>query len=94
MAKLLEKTVSSSEFQTRAGLYLDQAATGPMVITKYGRPSRVLVDFDEYSRLQALAKSRPTRRAIRVEDLEPELVDAIAAADYSHIDPDLDKLMP
>ena len=94
MVKHLKKTVSSSEFQTRAGLYLDRAAVEPVVITKYRRPSRVLVDYEEYRRLEALAKARPTRRAIRVEELEPELIDAIAAADYSHIDAKLDRLMP
>jgi prevent-host-death family protein len=91
--KILEGAISSTEFQTRAGLYFDRAATEPVVITKYRRPSRVLLDYDEYSRLQALARARPTRRAARVEDLEPDLVEAIEAADYSQIDPELDKLM-
>lgn len=91
--KSLRATVTSTEFQTRAGLYLDRAAAEPIVITKYRRPSRVLLDFDEYSRLQALAKARPTRRAARVEALDDETLQAIEAAEYTHIDPKLNRLM-
>jgi prevent-host-death family protein len=92
-SKILERAVTSTEFQTRAGLYFDRAATEAVVITKYNRPSRVLLDYEEYSRLQALAMARPTRRAARVSELESSLVDAIEGADYGHIDPELDKLL-
>jgi prevent-host-death family protein len=87
------RSVSSTEFQNRAGLYLDRAAREPVVITKYNRPSRVLIDFDEYEGLRARARARPTRRALRTRDLPPEAVEALEAADFSHIDPGLDKLM-
>jgi prevent-host-death family protein len=93
MGAAVNKTVSSTDFQNSAGRYLDQAALGPVVITKYRRPARVLMDFDEYERLQALAKARPTRTAYRTADLPNPLVEAIEAADYGHIDPKLDKLM-
>jgi prevent-host-death family protein len=92
-AKPRAKTVSSTEFQNRAGLYLDRAGQGPVVITKYHRPSRVLIDFEEYEGLRARAKARPTRRALRPEDLPPEALRALEAADFSHLDPELDKLM-
>jgi prevent-host-death family protein len=87
------KMVSSTDFQNSAGRYLDQAAAGPVVITKYRRPARVLMDFDEYERLQALANARPTRTAYRTTELTAQVTEAIEAADYDHIDPNLDKLM-
>lgn len=92
MANTLER-VSSTEFQTRAGLYLDRAAAGAVVITKFRRPSRVLMDFDEYNRLRDLAAARPTRQAMRAEEMGPDLAEAVAGASYSYIDPELDKLM-
>jgi prevent-host-death family protein len=87
------KAISSAEFQNHAGFYLDRAGSEPVVITKYRRPSRVLMDYEAYSRLRELAMHRPTRRAVKVEDLEPEFAAALRAADYSHIDPELNKLM-
>ena len=87
------RTVTATEFQTRAGLYFDRAASGPVVITRHSRPSRVLVDFDEYQRLRKLASERPTREAARVEDLDDEVMASLRAADFSHLDPALNKLM-
>jgi len=86
------KTVSSTDFQNSAGRYLDQAATGPVVITKYRRPARVLIAYEEYQRLQRLAKARPTRKAFSSAELPKDIATAVAAADYGHIDPELDKL--
>jgi len=86
-------TVSSTDFQNSAGRYFDQAAIEPVVITKYRRPARVLMDFDEYERLRALAKARPTRLAYRAAELPEDIARAIEAADYGHIDPKLDKLI-
>jgi prevent-host-death family protein len=76
-----EHTVASTEFQTRAGLYLDKAAKSPVFITKHKRPSRVLLDIDEYNRL----KARDTRVAIKSEDLSKDIVDALDNADFSHL---------
>lgn len=53
-------TVAATEFQNRAGLYIEQAAKNPVFITKHSRPVRVLLDIDEYERL----KARDTREAI------------------------------
>jgi prevent-host-death family protein len=92
-AKAEDESVSSTEFQNRAGLYLDRAGQRPVVITKYHRPSRVLIDFEEYEVLRALARARPTRRAIRSENLPSEALRALDTADFDHIDPELDKLM-
>ena len=47
------KEVASTEFQNRAGLYFDQAAKEPVIITRYNRPVRVLMDINEYERLKA-----------------------------------------
>jgi prevent-host-death family protein len=85
-------TVTSSEFQNRAGQYLERGS-GTVVVTRYKRPLRVVIDYDEYERLQALAMGRPTREAMRVEDLPDDVVSALESADFSHIDPELNKLM-
>ena len=85
-------TISSSEFQTRAGQYLERGA-GTVVVTRYHRPVRVLVDYEEFEQLKELARHRPTRRAFRAEDMGDEIAAALEAADYSHIDPELNKLM-
>ena len=78
---MADTIVASSEFQTRAGLYLDQAAKSPVFITKHKRPSRVLLDIDEYNRL----KARDTRIAIRSEDLPNDVINALDKADFSHL---------
>ncbi len=93
MKRAAATTVSSTDFQNSAGRYLDQAASEPVVITKYRRPARVLMAFEEYQRLQALAKARPTRKAFKTADLPEAVAHAVEAADYAHIDPELDKLI-
>ena len=84
-------TVTSSEFQTRAGRYLERGST--VVVTRYNRPAKVVMDFDEFQRLTDLARHRPTRAAFRAEDMGDEIAAALGAADFSHIDPALRKLM-
>lgn len=82
-------TVASTEFQTRAGLYIERAAKAPVFITRHSRPVRVLLDIDEYERL----KARDTRQAHYAHELPEDVVKALKEADFSHIDPELDKLM-
>ncbi|MGE4431608.1 MAG: type II toxin-antitoxin system Phd/YefM family antitoxin [Sphingobium sp.] len=82
-------SVSATEFQTRAGLYIEQSGKAPVFITKHKRPARVLIDIDEYERL----KSRDTRRAFVTEELPEEWATALEAADYGDADPELEKLM-
>ena len=36
--------VTSTDFQNRAGQYLDESAKAPIFITRYDRPVRVLID--------------------------------------------------
>lgn len=82
-------SVSATEFQTRAGLYIEKSAKAPVFITKHRRPARVLIDIEEYERL----KARDTRRAYAVEDLPDEWMEALKSADYGKADPELEALM-
>ncbi len=82
-------SVTATEFQTRAGLYIEQAGKAPVFITNHRRPTRVLIDIEEYERL----KARDTRRTYKVEELPAEWVAALEAADYGEADPKLDALM-
>lgn len=82
-------SVSATEFQTRAGLYIEQSGKAPVFITKHKRPARVLIDIEEYERL----KARDTRRAYTTENLPDEWADTLTAADYGKADPELEKLM-
>jgi len=79
------KSITSTEFRARAGQYLDEAAKSPVIITKHNRPSRVLLDIDEYRRM----KRYDTR-----EHLPPaDLADAeLRALEVSEMDPRHDHL--
>ncbi|WP_287103866.1 type II toxin-antitoxin system Phd/YefM family antitoxin [Brevundimonas sp.] len=83
------REVSATEFQTRAGLYIEQSGKEPVFITKHRRPARVLIDIEEYERL----KARDTRRTYATEALPDEWAEALVAADYGKADPTLEKLM-
>lgn len=83
---MAEQTVAATEFQNNVGFYLDQAGKAPVVITRHRRRSRVVMDIDVYERLR-------TRQAFRVEEIPEEWIEAIAKADFSHIDPELDRLL-
>jgi prevent-host-death family protein len=85
----MTSTVASTEFQNRAGLYIERAAKSPVFITKHKRPVRVLLDIEEYERL----KARDTRKAYYAHELPEEAVAALEVVDFSHIDPELDRLM-
>ena len=81
--------VASTEFQNRAGLYMDEAGKSPVFITKHNRPVRVLIDIDEYKRL----KARDTRQAYYAHELPAEAIDALQEATFDHLDPSLDHLL-
>jgi len=83
------QAVSATEFQNRAGLYIEQSGKEPVLITKHSRPARVLLDIEEYERL----KARDTRRAYTTEALPAEWADALAAAVYGETDAQVEKLM-
>jgi prevent-host-death family protein len=77
------REVSATEFQNRAGLYIEQSGKEPVFITRHRRPARVLIDIEEYERL----KARDTRQAYATENLPDEWTNALAAADYDQTDP-------
>lgn len=83
------REVSATEFQNRAGLYIEQSGKEPVFITKHRRPARVLLDIEEYERL----KARDTRRAFATEALPDVWAEALATADYGPADPQLEKLV-
>jgi prevent-host-death family protein len=64
------RTVTATEFRNKAGQYIDEAAKAPIVITKHNRPARVLLDIDEYERLQAGDLRRAKMKRIGREDHE------------------------
>lgn len=81
--------VASTEFQNRAGLYMERSAKAPVFITKHNRPVRVLLDIDEYERL----KARDTRKAYYAHELPNDMIEALENATFDHLDPSLDHLM-
>lgn len=82
-------TITATEFREKSGAWIDAAAKGPVFITKHERPSRVLLDIDEYERL----KSLDSRKAFSVSDMPEDHKQAIRDADYGPVDPELEKLM-
>lgn len=50
-------TVSSRAFQQNASEAQKAARTGPVVITKRGRPAQVLLSYDAYQRLVGARRS-------------------------------------
>lgn len=84
-----DTTVSSTEFQTRAGQYIDEAGKAPVFITKHNRPLRVLIDVEEYERL----KSLDTRRAYYPEELPDHIRAELEKGFQGEATPDLDHLM-
>lgn len=66
---MTDKTVSATEFQNHAGYYLDLSARAPTIITRHGRPSRVLLDYESYQKLIA----QDTRRAYYPEELPDDI---------------------
>lgn len=85
-----ERKVTSTEFQSRVGFYLDEAARGPVVVTQHGRPSRVLIDFHEYERLKQCGMPQ----AIGPGDFTDEELAALEAAEmdprHNHLNALLD----
>jgi prevent-host-death family protein len=81
--------VTATEFQNRAGQYLDKAAKNPVYITKHGRPVRVLIDVEEYERLKAF----DTRQALYPHELPAEIKADLEKGYQGPARPELDDLM-
>jgi len=51
-----EKTITSVEFVRQFGRYHDEAMREPVTLTKHGRPTVVILPFDQYERLSQVAE--------------------------------------
>ena len=81
--------VTSTEFQTRAGRYIESSGKQPVFITKHDRPVRVLIDVDEYERL----KAHDTRQALAPHELDDEFKSELEKGFQGAPTPELDHLM-
>ena len=68
--------VSALEFQRQFGRYHDLARREPVLVTRHGRDTVVLLSTEEYARLR-----RRDREALAVEELSDEDLAAIARAE-------------
>lgn len=85
----MTNNVTATEFQTRAGQYIESSAKNPVYITKHGRPVRVLVDVEEYERLKAL----DTRQAFFPHELDDEMKAELEKGYQGPSRPELNHLM-
>ncbi len=80
--------VTSSEFQQAFGALSDKARHEPVVITKHGRDSLVVMAAEEWERLK-----RRDRRVGLTTELSEEWIEAVRSAkvpdEYAHLDDDL-----
>ncbi len=67
--------VSASEFQQAFGALSDKARHEPVIITKHGRDSLVIMSAEEWERLK-----RPGRRVGLTAELPEEWVEAVRSA--------------
>jgi len=79
---MTERMIPSTEFQSRAGQYMDAAGKRPVFITKYDRPVRVLMDIEEYERLKAMDDRIACHPADLPDDLKQALTDELARMDH------------
>lgn len=84
------KSVTATEFQHRAGQYLDEAGRGPVFITRYRRPMRVLIDIEEYKRLK---RRDDTRKALYPHELSDEIRAELEKGYRGEPTPGLDRLL-
>jgi prevent-host-death family protein len=82
------KRVTASEFQNAFGMLSDEARREPVVITKHGRDSLVVMPVEEWERLK-----RRDRQVGLTADLPDEWVEAIRGAavpdEFAHLDAEL-----
>ena len=69
--------------------------THTSLVAALGQKAKQLVTLDVAwgNRAPPLETHRPTRRAMRTEEMDADLFEALQSADYSHIDPELNKLL-
>jgi prevent-host-death family protein len=72
---------TSHEVAKSFGQYQDRAlADQPVAVTRYGRPTVVILSYAEYLRLRGEAPERPRREVFRAADMPDDLVEAIERA--------------
>jgi len=71
----MDKAVPAADVQKNFGRYQDEALVSPVTVTKYGRPSVVILSAGEYERLKKL-----DRQALAVEELGEREIAAIKSA--------------
>ena len=80
--------VSASEFQQSFGALSDKARHEPVVITKHGRDSLVVMSAEEWTRLK-----RRDRQVGLTTELTEEWIEAVRNAkvpdEFSHLDAEL-----
>jgi prevent-host-death family protein len=76
-------TINASEFQKRVGEFSDIARREPVMVTRHGRASLVLLSAEDYERLRVI-EERSTR-VLRTTDLPDETIEAMRTADLSHL---------
>ena len=86
---MIDKSIPSTEFQNKAGKYLDESGKAPVFITRYDRPIRVLLDIEEYKRL----KHYDTRQALYPHELSDDLKVELEKGYQGDETPDLDHLL-
>lgn len=79
------KSVKSTEFQNKMGLYQDMAQKEPIAVTRHNRVSFVLLSFEQYQKL-----TQESKRAIHPSQLSSEDLETIRNAkvppEYAEID--------
>ena len=59
----MQNRVAATEFKNRTGQYLEVAARKPVVITRFGRPIRVMLDIEDFEALQKAATTQRRKTA-------------------------------
>ena len=80
--------VTASQFQQSFGAMSDHARREPVVITKHGRDSLVVMSAEEWARLK-----RRDRRVGLAEELPEEWIEAVRSSqvpeEYGHLDAEM-----
>ncbi len=78
--------IKASDFQRRVGEFSDIARREPVMITRHGRPSLVLISAEDYGRLKQIEAH--ATKAIKVSKLPRSTIKAMRAASPAHLPAD------
>ncbi|MDP9839676.1 prevent-host-death family protein [Neorhizobium huautlense] len=70
----MTRSITTTEFMRDFGRYHDEARIEPITLTKYGRPSVVVVPADLYARM---SNNADPRRSYLSNETPPELAEMI-----------------